>query len=132
MKRNTNIEDDVCTDADRRLTLANRALFERLQRHLRGKTMSPSLYSSTVDLVRDHRFECVRRDIDYPQVVVVWLDEVRAIKIVRADVSRRDMEVHIVNWTREHPDVTRDEIVRALTRHFPGYVERVSTEAAAA
>ena len=121
---------EVVTDDDRRLARANRALFNRLQLHLLGKVMNKSLYDGMLTLINDHRFECRMLGIPYPDVVAVWLDKVRAVKVVRADIERADLQVAMVNWTREHPDVTVEEIARALNRHFPGYVKHLDAEVA--
>ena len=121
---------EVVTDDDRRLARANRVLFNRLQLHLLGKVMNKSLYGGMLTLINDHRFECRMLGIPYPDVVAVWLDKVRAVKVVRADIERADLQVAMVNWTREHPDVTVEEIARALNRHFPGYVKHLDVEVA--
>ena len=118
----------VVTEDDKRLARANGVLFERLKNHLRGRVMTNQLYSSMLSVIGDHRFECARKGITFPQLVAVWLEGIRAVKIVRADLKQRDLEVTIANWTREHPDITGHEIARALVRHFPGYVSQVSTE----
>lgn len=109
------------TEEDCRLAKANKALFERVKGCLRGRTMTTSLYSSLVALVEDHRFEAAQLGIAYPQLVVVWLEGVRQVKLVRADIERRDLETMMVNWTVEHPTITAKEIALALARHFPGY-----------
>lgn len=119
---------EVVTDDDRRLAKANGVLFARLKVHLMGKDMTQQLYDSMLTLIDDHRFQCNMRGIAFPRLVAVWLDGVRAVKIVRADIDAKSLQVAIVNWTREHPDVTVDEIVRALKRHFPGYVSHVNSE----
>jgi hypothetical protein len=119
---------EVVTDDDRRLAKANGVLFARLKAHLLGKDMTQQLYDSMLTLIGDHRFECNMRGIAYPQVVAVWLDGICAVKLVRADIDAQNLQTAIVNWTREHPTITVDEIVRALKRHFPGYVSHVNSE----
>lgn len=124
----TSADFQVVTDDDRRLARANGVLFKRLKAHLMGRVMTKPLYESVMTLIEDFRFECNMRDIAFPQVVAVWLEGVGAVKIVRADIDRRDLQVQIVNWTREHPDLTALALARALVRHFPGYVKQVNPE----
>ena len=119
---------EVVTDDDRRLAKANGVLFERLKVLLMGRNMNKWLYYSMLTLIEDHRFQCNMRGIAFPRLVAVWLEGVGAVKIVRADIDAKSLQVAIVNWTREHPTITVDEVVRALKRHFPGYVSHVNSE----
>jgi hypothetical protein len=124
----TSADFEVVTDDDRRLAKANGVLFERLKAHLLGKDMTQHLYDSMLGLIEDHRFECNMQGIAFPPVVAVWLEGVGAVKIVRADIELPSLQTMIVNWTREHLNITAGEIARALVRHFPGYAKHINPE----
>jgi hypothetical protein len=124
----TSADFEVVTDDDRRLAKANGVLFERLKVLLMGRNMTKSLYEGMLTLIEDHRFECNMQGIAFPPVVAVWLEGVGAVKIVRADIDAKSLQVAIVNWTREHPSITAGEIARALVRHFPGYAKHINPE----
>jgi hypothetical protein len=120
MERHDN-PNDIRTDADRRLAHAAAVLFARLKQVLHNREMTNALYARCVSTVEDHHAQCWLMGIEFPRCVVVWLDGVRAVKVIRADIARRDLEQQMLNWTVEHPEVSAAEIDRALRRHFPGY-----------
>lgn len=115
-------DSDIKTDADRRLADANASLFRKLQVILHpAPRMTDRLMHRLKVTVADHIIRARQEGIDYPDLVVVWLDQVRAVKLWRADLDRKDIERQLLNLVAEHPDITADEIARAVRASFPGY-----------
>lgn len=116
-------DSDLKTDEDRKLADCNRQLFDKLARYLHSlDRMTTQTYDRMVEIIENHRANAaLRYDVHYPELVAVWLDRIRAVKLIRADIDRKALETTLVNWTVEHPDVSAGEIARAITRHFPGY-----------
>ncbi len=112
---------DVCTEEEQRLAYWTHRLQKMLERRWRG-IVTRQLLDECKELVEDFRTR-LRLDagLSYPEVVLVYIREVGALEVVRADIDQSNLQRWIVNLTVKYPRITARGIAEALAEHFPGY-----------
>lgn len=94
-------------------------LVARVYKH--GRRFTPNCIHDLVICVKEHRRECARRGIAFPEMALVILPEQGAVEAIRRDSTREAIQQHILNWTVKHPNVTPQEIGAAILRAFPEF-----------
>jgi hypothetical protein len=112
---------DVRTEEDQRLAYWTGRLQKMLERRWRG-IVTRQLLDECKEMVEDFRTR-LRLDggLNYPEVVLVYIREVGALEVVRADIDEANLQRWIVNLTVKYRHVTARGIAEALAEHFPGY-----------
>jgi hypothetical protein len=112
---------DVRTEEEQRLAYWTHRLQKILERRWRG-IVTRQLLDECKELVEDFRIR-LRLDggLNYPEVVLVYIREVGALEVVRADIDEVNLQRWIVNLTVKYPRITARGIAEALAEHFPGY-----------
>jgi hypothetical protein len=112
---------DVRTEEDQRLAYWTGRLQKRLERRWRG-IVTRQLLDECKELVEDFRTRLrLNGCLNYPEVVLVYIREVGALEVVRADIDEANLQRWIVNLTVKYRHVTARGIAEALAEHFPGY-----------
>jgi hypothetical protein len=112
---------DVRTEEDQRLAYWTHRLQKKLERMWRG-IVTRQLLEKCREFVEYFRTKLkLEADIDYPEVVLVYIREVGALEVVRADIDEANLQRWIVNLTVKYRHVTARGIAEALAEHFPGY-----------
>lgn len=70
-------------------------------------------------IVLDHRSQCRVRGIDFPVLVALVVPRLGIIEFKRADLDIASLRVNIVNFVRQHPRATMDEVVGAFRSAYP-------------
>ena len=112
---------DVRTEEDQRLAYWTHRLQKMLERRWRG-IATRQLLDECKELVEDFRTRLrLQAGLNYPEVVLVYIREVGALEVVRADIDEENLQRWIVNLTVKYPHITARGIAEALAEHFPGY-----------
>jgi hypothetical protein len=112
---------DVRTEEEQRLAYWTGRLQKMLERRWRG-IVTRQLLEDCKGLVEDFRTRLrLHGGLNYPEVVLVYIREVGALEIVRADIDEVNLQRWIVNLTVKYRRVTARGIAEALAEHFPGY-----------
>jgi hypothetical protein len=112
---------DVRTEEDQRLAYWTGRLQKMLERRWRG-IVTRQLLDECKELVEDFRTRLrLHGGLNYPEVVLVYIREVGALEVVRADIDEANLQRWIVNLTVKYRHVTARGIAESLAEHFPGY-----------
>ena len=104
---------------DRRLLYWNGKLYRKVISFTRGKMMTRDLYRQTDQLVQDFVTEARGHGIGFPVPVLIWLREVGALEIVRADMTKPQLLAWIPGIRAKYPGLSPRGLVEALAEHFP-------------
>lgn len=105
---------------DPRIGQAVRQLVARLAK-FRGAPLRKETFDDINALVKDHRRQCRMHGIDFPHLTALVLTGVGAIEMVRKDLDLKGVQTIVVNLTRRYPQVTPEELARAVGWAFPWY-----------
>lgn len=105
---------------DPRQQQALRYLMARLERFM-GARLTKSTFEDINTVVKDHRRECKRRGVDFPELTAMVLTGVGAVEMFRRDLDTAGIRQAILSVVQKHPRVTREELVMAVKWAYPHY-----------
>lgn len=100
---------------------AHQELLQQLGHTLgRGnKELDKHLVNKMFDIVKRHREKWRLRGVDFPVLVALVVPGHGIVEWVRADADISSIRVKIVNFVRQHPDVSMDKVVIAFRVAYP-------------
>ena len=82
----------------------------RLEKHLLGQMFA---------VVRDHRQKWRLRGVDFPVMVALVVEQWGIVEWVRADLDIASIRVKVVNFVRDHPQVSMRQVMEAFRSAYP-------------
>ncbi len=71
------------------------------------------------DVVKDHREKCRMNNIDFPVLVALVIPRLGIVEFARADLDISSLKIKIVNFVRQYPRATMQEVVQAFRMAYP-------------
>jgi hypothetical protein len=88
--------------------------------HYPKRQLTGSVLNELNDLIERHRQQCRLKGIDFPRLVVLCVPRLGTLDYKRADLDIAAIKVAIVNFVRENPEATMQEVVAAFMMAYPG------------
>ena len=97
---------------DHRLARAVRSLAQKMASFCHGRPLDRQLVSDVMGLYEDHRTRARLEGVDFPEMVLLILDERKQLRFVRRNLTPRQIDVLIQDVYTEYR-AKPDEIARA-------------------
>ena len=107
-------------DNDPRLIRAQHELLRRLGTLINDQPeLDQSLLDKMYNTIKDHRDECLNLGFKFPQLVPIAVIGSGCVDFVRADLDMSSIKTKILNYVREHPNVSMENVVAGFRIAFP-------------
>ena len=102
------------------MILAQKELLRRLGIVLGGgRRLDKYLMAKMFDVVTGHREQCRQRNLDFPMLVALVVPRLGIVEWKRADLDAASIRTSIINFVRNYPTVSMDEVVVAFHAAWP-------------
>lgn len=71
------------------------------------------------DFIEEHRINARRRGVNFPALTALVIPRLGWIKIVRLELNEVNIRRAVIGLLRECPNVSREEIAKAVKRAWP-------------
>jgi hypothetical protein len=105
-------------EVDPRLGSAVRSLAQKMASFCTGRPLDQQLVSDVMGIYEDHRTRARLAGIDFPEMVLLILDEQKQLRFVRRNLTPQQIDVLIQDVYTVYK-APADEIARAIRRAFP-------------
>lgn len=104
-----------------RMLAAQKDLHGWLNARFMGHRLDRSSFDEIQAAVNEFRSHCRRQDIDFPKLRALIVPELGICDLVNAELEGRALEMRIVIFVRNHPQVNAQQVAAAVRRAFPDY-----------
>jgi len=104
-----------------RMIKAHKALLNRLGTTLGDGTrpLTKGMVDEMFTIIRDHKSECRQKGIKFPDLVVLAVPDHGIVEFIRADLDTESIRTKIVNFVRQYPRVSMQDVVAAFRAAYP-------------
>lgn len=100
--------------------LAEKELHRRLKVFMH-KPMTLGTMQAIDTMVHDFAVDQRKRGVDFPQLTAIIVPERGLIRLAARDLDQKGIGAHILSLVRLCPQITKDELARAIRRAWPDY-----------